>query len=271
MDTFTNWILGVGFSSIIYFYCTSQKCRYYVKFTVFTFAALVCASAYIPLMLFRPMNYRNALLPCWSLRQIGLLFGLTWEVRGRENIVNDSGSIVIVNHQSALDLLVMANIWRYLPNCSAIAKKEIFYMWPFGLAVWLWGTIFIDRLNSESAKNTISRVAETVVSRTAKLWMFPEGTRHGGEELLPFKKGAFFVAIQSQCPIQPIVVSRYYYVDHNKYTFGSGKNIISILPPIPTVGLKKEDLNTLMEKSYNTMNQKYIELSKEVIAKHGDN
>lgn len=50
-----------------------------------------------------------------------------------------------------------------------------------------------------------------------------------------------------------------------------GKNIISILPPIPTVGLKKEDLNTLMEKSYNTMNQKYIELSKEVIAKHGDN
>lgn len=72
----------------------------------------------------------------------------------------------IIFLELCVSVLVMANIWRYLPNCSAIAKKEIFYMWPFGLAVWLWGTIFIDRLNSESAKNTISRVAETVVSRT---------------------------------------------------------------------------------------------------------
>lgn len=52
--------------------------------------------------------------------------------------------------------------------------------------------------------------------------MFPEGTRHGGSELLNFKKGAFHVAISSQCPIQPLVVSKYFFLDHGKRTFNSG-------------------------------------------------
>lgn len=53
--------------------------------------------------------------------------------------------------------------------------------------------------------------------------MFPEGTRHGGSELLSFKKGAFHVAIACQCPIQPVVVSRYNFLDHEKRVFDSGK------------------------------------------------
>lgn len=54
--------------------------------------------------------------------------------------------------------------------------------------------------------------------------MFPEGTRHGGLELLNFKKGAFHVAISSQCPIQPVVVSKYFFLDHKKHIFDSGKH-----------------------------------------------
>lgn len=52
--------------------------------------------------------------------------------------------------------------------------------------------------------------------------MFPEGTRHGGEDLLPFKKGAFHVAISSQCPLQPIVVSQYYFLNSNQCIFDKG-------------------------------------------------
>ncbi len=53
--------------------------------------------------------------------------------------------------------------------------------------------------------------------------MFPEGTRHGGESLLPFKKGAFHVAISCQCPLQPIVVSQYYFLNSKKHIFDEGK------------------------------------------------
>lgn len=49
-----------------------------------------------------------------------------------------------------------------MDRCTVISKKEIFYFWPFGLASWLWGTIFIDRLNVESAQNTINKTGETI-------------------------------------------------------------------------------------------------------------
>ena len=52
--------------------------------------------------------------------------------------------------------------------------------------------------------------------------MFPEGTRNGSATLLPFKKGAFHLAIASQTPIQPIVVSRYHFLDDRKKVFNSG-------------------------------------------------
>lgn len=58
--------------------------------------------------------------------------------------------------------------------------------------------------------------------------MFPEGTRHGGDDLLPFKKGAFHVAISSQCPLQPIVVSRYYFLNSKKRIFDPG-NLVFLL------------------------------------------
>lgn len=52
--------------------------------------------------------------------------------------------------------------------------------------------------------------------------MFPEGTRHLGDELLPFKKGAFHVAIASQTPVQPVVVSKYHFLDSEKHIFNTG-------------------------------------------------
>nr|CAD7204614.1 unnamed protein product [Timema douglasi] len=178
--------------------------------------------------------------PAWGARQISKLLGLQWEVRGMENAVNDTGCVILINHQSALDLLVLAELWPRLERCFVISKKEVFYLWPFGLAAWLWGT--------------------------AKLCMFPEGTRHNGTTLLPFKKGAFHVAISSQTPIQPVVVSRYYFLDNAKKIFNPGKSIITILPAIPTAGLGKEDLNDLMERTRDAMLDVYARVSEEVVA-----
>lgn len=54
--------------------------------------------------------------------------------------------------------------------------------------------------------------------------MFPEGTRNRkGKTLLPFKKGAFRVAIEMQCPVIPVVFSPYYFINSEKKYFGKGK------------------------------------------------
>ena len=56
----------------------------------------------------------------------------------------------------------------------------------------------------------------------AKVCMFPEGTRNNGPDLLPFKKGAFHVAIASQTAILPVVVSHYHFLDSERHVFDKG-------------------------------------------------
>ncbi|XP_060866516.1 1-acyl-sn-glycerol-3-phosphate acyltransferase beta-like isoform X1 [Metopolophium dirhodum] len=249
---------------IIIMYTSSHAFRYYAKYTIFSVLSYISATIFLPLMLWRPRDYRNGLLPAWGGRQVSKILGITWEMKGKENIVQNSGCVVLINHQSCLDLLVLSEIYPVMEKCTVISKKEIFYFWPFGLASWLWGTIFIDRLNAESAQRTLNKTGEAIRHKQAKLCMFPEGTRHGGPELLNFKKGAFHVAISAQCPIQPVVVTQYFFVDHKKRTFDPGHAVITILPPIPTEGMTKEDLPSLIEKSRTAMQEAYTKSSAEI-------
>lgn len=256
-------LLAVAVIFIILLYNLSHRARYVLKFTFFSCGALTAATVFIPVMFLRPKDSRNGLFAAWGARQVSRALGITWRLRGKEHIVKDSGCVLLINHQSALDLFILAEIWPIYERCTVISKREIFYIWPFGLACWLWGTIFIDRLNVEKAQKTINSTGEIIKNRKVKLCMFPEGTRHGGETLLPFKKGAFHVAIASQSPIQPIVASQYYYLDDRTKKFDAGRNILSILPPIPTEGLTKDDVNDLIERTYKVMSEEYAKITKE--------
>ncbi|KAL0276509.1 UNVERIFIED_CONTAM: hypothetical protein PYX00_004068 [Menopon gallinae] len=262
-----NIYIFFGLSTLLFTvqYKRSNTFRYYSKFGYFVVHSAVMATAFLPIMFFRPGSWKNAILPAAGLRIIKRIFGFRWRVVGQEHIVSDSGAVVLINHQSVLDLIVLAELWKVMERCTVISKKEVKYLGPFGLASWLWGTIFIDRLNPGQAKGTINRTGEIVRMKKAKLLMFPEGTRHGGDELLPFKKGAFHVAVESRLPIQPVVVSKYYYIDHKTKTFESGESIIEILPPIPTDGYSKDNVDQLIDKTYHIMSNRYKQLNKEVI------
>jgi len=54
----------------------------------------------------------------------------------------------------------MFNIWRVMDKCAPVAKKELFYVWPFGLAAWLAGVVFIDRLNSKRAHQQLTHASK---------------------------------------------------------------------------------------------------------------
>lgn len=62
---------------------------------------------------------------------------------------------------------VLGELWLAMENCTVISKKEILYLGPFGLATWLWGTVFIDRKNVEEAQQIINATAESI--RLAKV------------------------------------------------------------------------------------------------------
>ncbi|KAF4525316.1 hypothetical protein B566_EDAN014925 [Ephemera danica] len=65
--------------------------------------------------------------------------GVQWDVRGKEHMMDPRGCVIVVNHQSSLDILGLFWIWRYFHRMAAVAKKQIFYVWPFGLSAYLAG------------------------------------------------------------------------------------------------------------------------------------
>lgn len=108
-------------------------------------------------------------------------------------------------------------------RATVVAKKELLYVFPFGLASYLWGTLYIDRSNRSDSVNRLNQESRAIQENAAKLLFFPEGTRHLGDRLLPFKKGAFHIAIQSESAIQPVVTSKYWFLDNKRHVFGKGK------------------------------------------------
>ncbi|XP_067006856.1 1-acyl-sn-glycerol-3-phosphate acyltransferase alpha [Anabrus simplex] len=258
-------LILIGFILILPFlYETSKAFRYYFKFFVYYGFVMTTAIVVIPVMIFRPKDVRNLLLASSICHHISGLIGLKWELRGTEHIEKEQACVIVANHQSSLDILGMFDIWPIMDKCTVVAKKELFYAWPFGLAAWLCGLIFIDRMNSDKARTVINRATEHIKEKKIKMWVFPEGTRNNTGDILPFKKGAFHVAIAAQIPILPVVFSSYYFLDTRARELEPGNIIITALPPISTEGLSKDDVEILMEQTRNTMLEVFKAISKEV-------
>ncbi|XP_022115793.2 1-acyl-sn-glycerol-3-phosphate acyltransferase beta isoform X2 [Pieris rapae] len=200
------------------------------------------------------------------LKNITKVYGLKWELRREDILSEDRGAIIVSNHQSSLDILGLFNIWHIVDKLTAIAKKEIFYVWPFGLAAYLGGVVFIDRKNTKEAYKQLEVTAEAM-NKKIKIWLFPEGTRNKDyTKLLPFKKGAFAMAIASQKPVIPVVFSPYYFINKNKYIFNKGHVVIQCLEPISTKGMTMDDVSTLTERVHEIMEKTYKDLSNEVFS-----
>jgi lysophosphatidate acyltransferase len=104
-----------------------------------------------------------------------------------------------------------------------MAKKSLQFS-PLGPFMFMSGSVFVDRGNSASARRSLEAAAATIKSEKVGLWAFVEGTRNNAEipDLLPFKKGAFHLAVQGQIPIVPVVAENYWNMYHSGH-FGTGK------------------------------------------------
>lgn len=58
---------------------------------------------------------------------------------------------------------------------TIVAKRELLYVGPFGIAAYLCGLVFIDRVNTDKSKNTLNEAMDQLKKNKTKLWIFPEG------------------------------------------------------------------------------------------------
>lgn len=131
--------------------------------------------------------------------------------------------------------------------------------------VTLSNSVFIDRANHKGALEVFKRAAEQIRSGSLNVFIFPEGTRSYYEkpDLLPFKKGAFHLAIQAQVPIVPVVSANYSNIlSFKKKIFNAGVVPIRVCAPISTEGLTPTDVEELMKRTRDVMLEALVDLSR---------
>jgi lysophosphatidate acyltransferase len=199
---------------------------------------------------------------------MALTTGVTFEVQDPSNALETRPAVFIANHQSELDVLMLG--WSFPKYCSMTAKSSLKRTPFLGWFMILSGAIFINRSNTKDARQAMSGAAEEIRSKRQSVYMFPEGTRSYSKEpeLLPFKKGAFHLAVQAQVPIVPIVVANYSHVLWIKgLIFRSGSIPMRILDPIPTKGLTTADVDELTRSTRELMLKKLISVTEEARGK----
>ncbi len=223
---------------------------------------LVLASAIsIPFALFRwkdaENNFRFGIVYGRVARAI---MGIRIHVEGGENL-DVRPATFVVNHQSGLDLATLSGV--YPKGAVIIAKKEVRRIPAFGFMLEAFGNVFIDRQDRQNALSGLNQAVAEMKRKNLSAWIFPEGTRNpSGEGLLPFKKGAFYMAIQSATPSVPIVCSKLERLVNFEHRHArSGNMVVRVLSPISTAGLGITDVENLLQTTRNQMLAALVEVS----------
>lgn len=165
------------------------------------------------------------------------------EVTGREKIDPDETYVMVANHQSLLDILVLFRLFRHFKWVSKIENFRI----PFiGWNMRLNGYIQLKR-GDRSSTSSMLRTCRQNLADGNSIMMFPEGTRSPTGKLRGFKTGAFNLAKDAQRPLLPIVVHGTASALPKRGVILQGRHriLIEVLDPIPYASFAAEDVESL--------------------------
>ncbi len=181
----------------------------------------------------------NFSIGTWS-TVAALIARLKLIIDGEANLWSHRPAVFVFNHQSAIDLLIVAKVMR--EDIVGIAKKEIQRQPLMGPALTFAGAVFIDRDNVRDPKTALAPAVDAL-RHGRSVVIAPEGTRSRDGKLGEFKRGAFHMARQAGVPIVPIVI-------HNatdalpvrSMVIRPAEVKVSVLKPIATDGWKLSDV-----------------------------
>ena len=176
-----------------------------------------------------------------------VLVGVELNIIGAEKIDPKKSYVVIGNHPSTLD--IFTHITALPVSIRFLTKTELFRIPIFGRVLKTLGLPRIDRKNAKANFEKINDSINQVIKLGNSIMIFPEGKRSNQKELLPFKKGAAYIAKDFNLPVIPVVShNAHNLMVKGKVWLKSGEIKIEILDPIYNVNdYTVDELTSKME------------------------
>ena len=223
-------------------------------------------ATFLPIMALSSLRHRGdptQRVPGQWMRRVGRVaarMSTLWkfDIEGdRPPDIDTSAYVVVANHESQADPFLLS----FLPwDMRWVAKESLFKQPLSGWALRFGGDIPLRRGEGDSVRACLLE-CERAIRGGISVMMFPEGTRSSGGELLPFKDGAFDLAIRAGVPILPIALAgtRAMRPKHSRW-FGKAHACAKILAPIATTGMTAVDVGRLRDQARATIAQALPEL-----------
>lgn len=224
----------------------AERLAFYLGFFFGAIWFAFCSAAGIVWLLFSPGNrqtlYVFGLVFCRGLTR---MMGWRVEVENREGLEAFRPCVIVGNHQSFLDVATFGSVFPH--RTVSAGKREIGKIPVFGWFYKLSGNLIIDRSDARQAHGSLDVAAAAMRDEKIAVWFMPEGHRNTAPELLPFKSGAFRLAVAAQAPIIPIVCEPLTVIIETKRRLARrGRLRLRVLAPVPTEGLTVKDVPPLV-------------------------
>lgn len=190
--------------------------------------------------------YFDAVARNWS-KWILWASGVRVRTEGLDIVALDQPQIFASNHASWYDVFAIAVA---LPKrFRFVAKAELGLIPIFGQAWKAAGHISVDRKNRAAAVASLDAAGRLIRADRSSVVIFPEGTRSATGELLPFKKGAFMLALHTHVDIVPVaVVGTRHVMPKGGWRVRSGEVIVRFGPAIQTAGYDEQNRDELIRR-----------------------
>jgi 1-acyl-sn-glycerol-3-phosphate acyltransferase len=218
-------------------------------------ATVLFVASFIALVVCYPFDKKRVVVHTLSKWITDVIFGLPIfmkrEVIGLENIDPRKAYVMVLNHNSMVDIISIYNLPLIF---KWVSKKEVYRIPIVGQLLFAHGDIVINRASAKEAMQLVHTRGLEWLKRGASVSIFPEGTRSKDGEIHNFKAGAFVLAKDAGVPILPIVLDGTNTMVRNGWLMNwRNKITIRILPPVSAEDVVNRDIKDIMTEVRDNM------------------
>ena len=231
---------------------------------VLAWSLMIYVMTFIALLLCYPFDKKRFVVHKLSKWLTDAFFGfglvMKRKVEGIENLDPKGTYVMVLNHNSMVDILSIYNLPLVF---KWVSKREVYRIPIVGRLLLAHGDIVINRASTKEAMQLVHTRGKQWLAKGASVAIFPEGTRSKDSEIHNFKAGAFILAKDAEVPILPIVLDGTDRVVRKGFFMNwSNRITIKILPPVSKQDVVERPIKEVMAEVHDNMVNALAEIRK---------